>query len=189
MPGKTLLGSDSHTPTGGGIGMLAIGAGGLDVAAAMAGEPFFLNMPAIIGVRLTGALTGWAAAKDVILELLRRLSVKGGVGRVFEYFGPGVATLSVPGRAAITSMGAELGATSSLFPSDERPQFLALGSAGTPGGRLRREARRRQVIEIDLSRSSRWSRAAPDKVYRCASCPAPSIRCASAVARTPRFAT
>ncbi|NLO06889.1 MAG: aconitate hydratase [candidate division WS1 bacterium] len=125
MPGGTLLGSDSHTPTGGGIGMLAIGAGGLDVAAAMAGEPFSLNMPEVIGVRLEGELQGWASAKDVILELLRRLSVKGGVGRVFEYFGPGVATLSVPERATITNMGAELGATSSIFPSDEvTRQFL-----------------------------------------------------------------
>ncbi|MGD9496748.1 MAG: aconitate hydratase [Armatimonadota bacterium] len=120
VPGKTLLGSDSHTPTAGGLGMLAIGAGGLDVAAAMAGEPFFLTMPRVVGVHLTGQLIGWASAKDVILELLRRLSVKGGVGRVFEYCGPGVATLTVPERATIANMGAELGATSSLFPSDER---------------------------------------------------------------------
>lgn len=154
VPGKTLLGSDSHTPTGGGIGMLAIGAGGLDVAAAMAGEPFFLNMPAIIGVRLTGALTGWAAAKDVILELLRRLSVKGGVGRVFEYFGPGVATLSVPERATITNMGAELGATSSLFPSDERTrEFLRAQQREDAWRPLAAEegAAYAEVIEIDLS--------------------------------------
>jgi len=126
LPGKTLLGSDSHTPTAGGLGMIAIGVGGLDVAAAMAGEPFYLTMPSVIGVELTGELTGWASAKDVILELLRRLSVKAGVGKVFEYFGPGVATLTVPERATITNMGAELGATTSVFPSDERTrEFLA----------------------------------------------------------------
>lgn len=153
-PGKTLLGSDSHTPTGGGIGMLAIGAGGLDVAAAMAGEPFYLNMPAVIGVRLTGALTGWAAAKDVILELLRRLSVKGGVGRVFEYFGPGVDTLSVPERATITNMGAELGATSSLFPSDERTrEFLRAQQREDAWRPLAADegAQYAEIIEIDLS--------------------------------------
>ena len=118
-PGKTLLGSDSHTATSGGMGMLAIGAGGLDVALAMAGEPFTAPMPKIVAVRLTGRLSPWVAAKDVILEILRRLSVKGGVGRVFEYIGPGVETLSVPERATMTNMGAELGATSSIFPSDE----------------------------------------------------------------------
>jgi len=118
-PGKTLLGSDSHTPTGGGIGMLAIGAGGLDVAAAMAGMPFFIPKPKVVGVELTGALPDWVSAKDVILEVLRRLTVKGGVGRIIEYMGPGVTTLSVPERATITNMGAELGATTSIFPSDE----------------------------------------------------------------------
>ena len=117
-PGKTLLGSDSHTPTAGGIGSLAIGAGGLDVALAMGGGAFFLNMPKIVGVKLTGELKPWVSAKDVILELLRRLDVKGGVGKVFEYFGPGVKALSVPERATITNMGAELGATTSIFPSD-----------------------------------------------------------------------
>jgi len=117
-PGKTLLGSDSHTPTAGGIGSLAIGAGGLDVALAMGGGAFFLNMPKIVGVKLTGELKLWVSAKDAILELLRRLDVKGGVGKVFEYFGPGVKTLSVPERATITNMGAELGATTSIFPSD-----------------------------------------------------------------------
>jgi aconitate hydratase len=117
-PGKTLLGSDSHTPTAGGLGMLAMGAGGLDVALAMAGEPFTLTAPEVIGVRLLNELPPWVSAKDVILELLRRLTVKGGVGRVFEYFGGGVGTLSVPERATITNMGAELGATTSLFPSD-----------------------------------------------------------------------
>ena len=117
-PGKTLLGSDSHTPTAGGAGMLAIGAGGLDVAAAMAGEPFHLQMPEVVAVHLTGELGPWVSAKDVILELLRRLSVKGGVGKAFEYTGPGVATFSVPQRATLTNMGAELGATTSVFPSD-----------------------------------------------------------------------
>ena len=118
-PGATLLGSDSHTPHCGGLGMLAMGAGGLDVAAAMAGQPFSLACPRVLGVHLTGHLSDWVGAKDVILELLRRLTVKGGLGRVIEYFGPGVATLSVHQRAAICNMGAELGATASLFPSDQ----------------------------------------------------------------------
>ena len=118
-PGATLLGSDSHTPTGGGIGMLAIGAGGLDVACAMAGEPFMLNMPRVFEVRLTGALQKGVSAKDVILKVLSMLTVKGGVGKVIEYTGDGVKTLSVPERATITNMGAELGATTSVFPSDE----------------------------------------------------------------------
>ena len=118
-PGATLLGSDSHTPTGGGIGMLAIGAGGLDVACAMAGEPFMLNMPRVVEVRLTGALQKGVSAKDIILKVLSMLTVKGGVGKVIEYTGDGVRTLSVPERATITNMGAELGATTSVFPSDE----------------------------------------------------------------------
>ena len=118
-PGATLLGSDSHTPTGGGIGMIAIGAGGLDVACAMAGEPFMLNMPRVVEVRLTGALQKGVSAKDVILKVLSLLTVKGGVGKVIEYTGDGVRTLSVPERATITNMGAELGATTSVFPSDE----------------------------------------------------------------------
>ncbi len=117
-PGATLVGSDSHTPTAGGICSLAMGAGGLSVALAMAGEPYYIPMPKVVRVFLTGALTGWASAKDVIPELLRRRTVKGGVGRVFEYAGPGVATLSVPERATIANMGAELGATGTLFPSD-----------------------------------------------------------------------
>jgi aconitate hydratase len=119
-PGDTLLGSDSHTPMSGGVGMLAIGAGGLDVAMAMAGEPFHLVMPQVVRVDLRGSLPPWVSAKDVILEMLRRLTVKGGVGRVFEYGGEGATSLSVPERATITNMGAELGATSSIFPSDER---------------------------------------------------------------------
>jgi aconitate hydratase len=119
IPGKTLLGSDSHTPTAGGIGMLGIGAGGLDVAVAMGGGPFYLTMPEVLKVNLEGTLSPWVGAKDIILEVLRRLSVKGGVGKIIEYGGPGVTTLTVPERATITNMGAELGATSSLFPSDE----------------------------------------------------------------------
>jgi aconitate hydratase len=119
-PGKTMLGSDSHTPTPGGLGQLAIGAGGLDVAVAMGGGPYYFEMPEVVNVRLEGSLPEWATAKDVILELLRRLSVKGGVGKVFEYTGPGVDSLSVPERTTITNMGTELGATSSIFPTDEQ---------------------------------------------------------------------
>lgn len=119
VPGETVLGSDSHTPTAGGIGMLAIGAGGLDVAVAMAGSPFHLTMPGITNVRLKGRLRPWVSAKDLILELLRRLTVEGGVGRIIEFSGEGVASLTVPERATITNMGAELGATASIFPSDE----------------------------------------------------------------------
>lgn len=119
IPGKTLIGSDSHTPTGGGLGMIAIGAGGLDVAVAMGGGAYYITYPKVVNVILKGKLSPWCAAKDVILEVLRRLSVKGGVGKVIEYTGEGVKTLSVPERATITNMGAELGATTSIFPSDE----------------------------------------------------------------------
>ena len=119
IPGKTLIGSDSHTPTGGGIGMIAIGAGGMDVAVAMGGGTYYITCPKVVKVNLTGKLQPWVAAKDVILEVLKRLSVKGGVGKVIEYCGEGVKTLSVPERATITNMGAELGATTSIFPSDE----------------------------------------------------------------------
>jgi len=118
-PGKTLLGSDSHTPAGGAIGMLAIGAGGLEVALAMAGEPFYTRMPLTWGVKLTGRLPDWVSAKDVILEMLRRHGVDGGVGRIVEYYGPGLATLSAMDRHVIANMGAELGATTSVFPSDQ----------------------------------------------------------------------
>ena len=125
VPGKTLIGSDSHTPTGGGIGMIAIGAGGMDVAVAMGGGTYYITCPKVVKVELTGKLQPWVAAKDVILEVLKRLSVKGGVGKVIEYCGEGVKTLSVPERATITNMGAELGATTSIFPSDEITyQFL-----------------------------------------------------------------
>jgi aconitate hydratase len=153
-PGKTLLGSDSHTPTSGGIGMIAIGAGGLDVASAMAGEPFYMKMPKIVGIHLKGKLPDWVTAKDIILELLRRLTVKGGVGKIFEYFGEGIKELSVPERATITNMGAELGATTSIFPSDEitRAYLKAQGREEDwiellpdPG------AEYDEVIEIDLS--------------------------------------
>ena len=119
VPGKTLIGSDSHTPTGGGIGMLAMGAGGLDVAVAMGGGPYYISMPKMLRVNLTGKLSPWVSAKDVILKVLQLLSVKGGVGKIVEYSGEGVKSLSVPERATITNMGAELGATTSIFPSDE----------------------------------------------------------------------
>ncbi len=118
-PGKTLIGSDSHTPTGGGIGMLAIGAGGLDVAVAMGGGAYYITMPKMVRVNLSGKLSPWVSAKDIILEVLRIMSVKGGVGKIVEYGGEGVKTLTVPERATITNMGAELGATTSIFPSDE----------------------------------------------------------------------
>jgi aconitate hydratase len=121
-PGKTMLGSDSHTPTPGGLGELAIGSGGLDVAVAMGGGAYYIEMPEVVNVRLEGELPEWATAKDVILELLRRLSVKGGVGKVLEYTGPGVETLSVPERTTITNMGTELGATTSIFPTDEKTE-------------------------------------------------------------------
>ncbi len=126
IPGKTLIGSDSHTPTGGGIGMIAIGAGGMDVAVAMGGGTYYITCPKVVKVNLTGKLNPWVSAKDVILEVLKRLSVKGGVGKVIEYCGEGIRTLSVPERATITNMGAELGATTSVFPSDENTRlFLA----------------------------------------------------------------
>jgi aconitate hydratase len=154
LPGKTLLGSDSHTPTGGGLGMLAIGAGGLDVAMAMAGKPFYLLMPKVFGVKLTGRLSDWVSARDVLLELLRRLSVKGGVGYVMEYFGPGVKELSVTDRAAITNFGAELGATSSVFPADENTRrFLESQGRGELWTELAADpdAEYDEVLEIDLT--------------------------------------
>ncbi|WP_435196147.1 aconitate hydratase [Natronomonas sp. EA1] len=125
-PGKTLLGSDSHTPTPGGLGQLAIGAGGLDIAVAMGGGAYYVEMPEIVNVRLEGELPEWSSAKDVALEMLRRLTVKGGVGKIFEYTGPGVETLSVPERTTITNLGTELGATTSIFPTDEKTKdYLA----------------------------------------------------------------
>ncbi|NOX81244.1 MAG: aconitate hydratase [Deltaproteobacteria bacterium] len=152
MPGKTLLGSDSHTPTGGGLGMLAIGAGGLDVAMAMAGKPFYLLTPKIYGIRLTGSLQPWVSARDVLLEVLRRLSVKGGVGYIMEYFGPGVAALSVTDRATITNFGAELGATTSVFPSDDNTRrFLASQGREEHWRELTADAEYAEVMELDLS--------------------------------------
>jgi aconitate hydratase len=153
-PGKTLLGSDSHTPTAGGMGMIAIGAGGLEVASAMAGEPFYMRMPKIVGVHLKGKLPDWVTAKDIILELLRRLTVKGGVGKIFEYFGEGIKELSVPERATITNMGAELGATTSIFPSDEitRAYLKAQGREEDWVELLPdHDAEYDEIIEIDLS--------------------------------------
>ena len=154
-PGKTLLGSDSHTPTGGGLGMLAMGAGGLDVALAMAGKPFTIKWPKVIGVKLVGSLPEWVAAKDVILKLLSILTTKGNVGCVVEYFGPGVASLSVPQRATITNMGAELGVTTSVFPSDDSTlEFLeAQGRAKDFKEILAdQDASYDRVIEIDLTK-------------------------------------
>jgi aconitate hydratase len=153
-PGGTLLGSDSHTPTGGGIGMLAIGAGGLDVAVAMGGGAFYLTMPKVINVRLHGSLSPWVSAKDVILEVLRILSVKGGVGKILEYSGDGVNSLSVPERATITNMGAELGATTSVFPSDECTlAFLTAQGRGEAWMPLAadQDAVYDEVLEIDLA--------------------------------------
>jgi aconitate hydratase len=147
-PGYTLLGSDSHTPTAGGMGMIAIGAGGLDVAAAMAGEPFYLEMPSVMGVKLAGALSPFVSAKDVILEVLRKVTVKGGVNKILEYFGSGVKTLSVPERGTIANMGTETGATTSIFPSDEVTRVF-----------LRGQGREDQWIELKADDDTRYSEA------------------------------
>lgn len=152
-PGKTLIGSDSHTPTAGGIGSLALGAGGLDVAIAMAGMPYRIKYPEIVGVKLAERLPDWVSAKDVILEVLRRIDVDGGVGKVLEYFGPGVKTLSVPERATITNMGTETGATTSVFPSDEVTKaFLAAQERGNQWVPLEADADAEydELIEINL---------------------------------------
>ncbi len=154
IPGKTLIGSDSHTPTGGGLGMLAMGAGGLDVAVAMGGGAYYITVPEVIKVNLTGKLSPYVAAKDIILEVLRILSVKGGVGKVVEYGGEGVKTLSVPERATITNMGAELGATTSIFPSDEITyEFMKAQSREQDWVELLpdADAEYARVIDIDLS--------------------------------------
>ena len=154
VPGKTLIGSDSHTPTGGGIGMLAFGAGGLDVAVAMGGGEYRIPYPKVVGVHLTGSLPAWVGAKDIILHLLSRLTVKGGVGKIFEYFGDGVASLSVPERATVTNMGAELGATTSIFPSDENTyKFLkAQGREAAYTPLCADEgAQYDEIVEVDLS--------------------------------------
>jgi aconitate hydratase len=154
-PGDLLLGADSHTPTSGGAGMLAIGAGGLDVAVAMGGGPYYLTAPKIVGVHLTGKLQPWVAAKDIIFELLRRLTVKGGTGKIFEYFGEGVASLSVPERSTITNMGAELGATTSIFPSDERTREYFRAQKREEMWRPTRadpDPEYDEVVEIDLNK-------------------------------------
>ena len=154
-PGKTLIGSDSHTPTGGGIGMLAIGAGGLDVAVAMGGGAYYISMPKMVRVNLTGKLQAWVSAKDIILEILRIMTVKGGVGKIIEYGGDGVKTLTVPERATITNMGAELGATTSVFPSDEITKaFMAAQGREEDWIELSPDADAvyDEVINIDLSK-------------------------------------
>jgi aconitate hydratase len=163
VPGKTLLGSDSHTPTNGGIGMLAIGAGGLDVALAMAGKSFRLSYPKIIGIKLTGSLQPWIAPKDIILKVLNILTTKGNVGCIVEYFGPGVKSLSVPERATVTNMGAELGVTTSIFPSDENTKlFMEAQNRGDLWASLVQDddVEYDRVIEIDL-----------DKLEPLAACP------------------
>jgi aconitate hydratase len=154
VPGETLLGSDSHTPTSGGIGMIAIGAGGLDVAVAMGGGEYYITMPKIVKVELVGKLTPWVSAKDIILEVLRRLTVKGGVNRIFEYAGPGLKNLSVPERATITNMGAELGATTSIFPSDEITyEFLKAQDRGEDYVEIKADegAIYDEIVQVDLS--------------------------------------
>jgi aconitate hydratase len=145
-PGYTLLGSDSHTPTAGGVGMIAIGAGGIDVAAAMAREPFYLQMPSIMGVKLSGVLSPFVSAKDVILEVLKKLTVKGGVNKILEYFGSGVKTLSVPERGTIANMGTETGATTSIFPSDEVTKAF-----------LSSQRRANQWIELKADNGAKYS--------------------------------
>src|SRR4030042_3415547 len=152
-PGETLVGSDSHTPNAGAMGMVAIGVGGLDVALTMAGEPYYLKMPKIVLVRLKEKLPPWVASKDIILELLRRLTVKGGVGKVFEFGGPGVKTLSIPERATIANLGAELGATTTIFPSDEKTlDFLKAQGRKKDWIPLKpdKDAEYDEVVEIDL---------------------------------------
>lgn len=154
IPGKTLIGSDSHTPTGGGIGMLAFGAGGLDVAVAMGGGEYHINMPKMTKINLIGALSPWVSAKDVILAVLQKLSVKGGVGKIIEYGGEGIKTLTVPERATITNMGTELGATTSIFPSDEiTRQFLEAQGRGDCWRELKsdNDAVYDEIIDLDLS--------------------------------------
>ena len=154
IPGKVLLGADSHTPSAAGLTMIAIGAGGLDVAMAMAGHPFYLPCPKVWGIKLTGELRPWVSAKDVILEMLRRHSVKGGVGKIIEYYGPGVATLSATDRAIIGNMGAELGATTTIFPSDQRTrEFLDAQERGEVWVEMAADpdAEYDEYEEIDLS--------------------------------------
>lgn len=153
-PGEVLLGADSHTPTCGGVGMLAIGVGGLDIAVAMAGRPYYLKMPKVVRIELKGRLKDWVTAKDIIFELLRRLTVKGGTGKIFEYTGEGVSSLSVPERSTITNMGAELGLTTSIFPSDDRTkEFLKAQKRFKDFKELLpdKDARYDETLEIDLN--------------------------------------
>ena len=157
VPGKTLVGSDSHTCAAGSLGMLAIGLGGIEVAMAMAGEPFYLRMPEIWGVRLAGELPPWVSAKDVILEMLRRHDVKGGVGRIIEYHGPGLDDLSAMDRHVIANMGAELGATTTVFPADDQvtrvPACGAARAATSPSWPPTPDA------AYDVTRRSTWPRS------------------------------
>lgn len=171
VPGQTLLGSDSHTPTGGGIGMLAIGAGGLDVAVAMAGGEYYITMPEVVKVELTGKLRKGVSSKDIILEVLRQCTVKGGINKVFEYIGDGVKTLTVPERATVTNMGAELGATTSVFPSDEMTKAF-LEAQGRSGDftalSADSDAVYDQVVKVDLSTLEPLTACphSPDKVVK-----------------------
>lgn len=181
VPGKTLLGSDSHTPTCGGAAMIAIGAGGLDVAVAMGGGPFYTVCPSILGVRLEGRLGPWVTAKDVILEVLRRISVKGGVGRIIEYHGPGVATLHVPERGTITNMGAETGATCSIFPSNDiTRQYFKMQDREKDWAPIAadQEAEYDDLIEIDLSKLEPLVARpqSPDNVIEVKNCDVPVVR-------------
>ena len=181
IPGKTMLGSDSHTPTCGGAGMIAIGAGGLDVAVAMGGGAFYTACPKVLGVKLTGKLNPWVTAKDIILEVLRRISVKGGVGKIIEYHGPAVSTLHVPERGTITNMGAETGATCSIFPSDDitrqyfkmqerEKDYIELGPDP--------DAEYEELIEIDLSELEPLVArpSSPDNVVKVKDCDVPVVR-------------
>ena len=171
VPGQTLLGSDSHTPTGGGIGMLAIGAGGLYVAVAMAGGEYYITMPEVVKVELTGKLRKGVSSKDIILEVLRQCTVKGGINKVFEYTGDGVKTLTVPERATVTNMGAELGATTSVFPSDEMTKAF-LEAQGRSGDftalSADSDAVYDQVVKVDLSTLEPLTACphSPDKVVK-----------------------
>ncbi len=172
VPGETLLGSDSHTPTAGGVGMLAIGAGGLDVALAMAGEAYYIKVPKVVKVELKGKLSKMVSSKDIILEVLKRETVKGGVGKVYEYAGEGVAYLSVPQRATITNMGAELGATTSIFPSDEKTKEFFIAQNRLDDWKelsADEDAKYDDIIEIDLSKLEPMVAAphSPDNIKTC----------------------
>lgn len=172
VPGDTLLGSDSHTPTAGGVGMLAIGAGGLDVALAMAGEAYYIKVPQVIKVELSGKLNHMVSSKDIILEVLRRQTVKGGVGKVYEYVGEGLKNLSVPQRATITNMGAELGATTSIFPSDEKTKEFFVAQDRLDDWRellADEDANYDEVIKIDLDKLEPMVAAphSPDNIRSC----------------------